>query len=447
MDTREKHILDRIGGDKVVWLILLLMMMVSLVGLSSATSAMATGDKSRIDIIWRQLLTIGGGFVVIFICVFVMKTEWFRKLAGLGFLFCLTALLFLDLHLTPSPGFRAADINGAWRIIKVGGLQLHMLEAVKVAMVMYLAWAVDKYKNGHFRLQEMLATRPHLGWLGTPMAKKIVNIYGPMVIVCGLALPAGTSNAVFIGGILFLTLAIAGMPFKDMSGMLLIGITAAGLIIGLHKATDGKFIPRLSTSLSDSRKMDKQIKTFRLSTPGTEEYNKSVDFLRQPYGAKMAIANGGLSGKGPGKSTMKYVVPIIYEDYMFSFLLEEYGLIFGGIVVIALYLGMLARGAIIARNCDELFAKVTVGGLSALIAGQAMMHIIVNSDMGIQTGQTLPLISYGMSAFLCFSAAFGVILSISRSTSAKVEREAERSESLMTPTGDEIGHGPDIIQL
>lgn len=445
---KERRLLDRIGGDKVVWLILLLLMMISLVGLSSATSSMANDKISRFDIILDQLKTIGMGIAAIVFCVFVMNIKGFRKLSSLGFLGCMAALIFLDLHLAPSEKFCAAPINNAWRIIKVGSIQIHVLEIVKVAMVMYLAWAVDKYKNGRFRLQEMLATLPHLGWLGTPMAKKIVNIYGPMVIVCGLALPAGTSNAVFIGGILFLTLVIAGMPFKDMSGMLLIGITVAGLIVGIHKATDGKFIPRLSTALSDSRDMSAQIDSLKSSTPGSGKYLEALDLLRQPYGAKMAIANGGLSGKGPGKSTMKYVVPIIYEDYMFSFLVEEYGILIGGIIIFALYIAMLARGAIIARNCDDLFSKVTVGGLSALIAGQATMHIMVNCDVGIQTGQTLPLISYGTSAFICFSIAFGVILSISRSAQAKVQKEMERSESLMTATGEEIVSEPDnIIQL
>lgn len=446
--NKDRRLLDRIGGDKVVWLIILLLMMISLVGLSSATSSMANSQTTRFDIIWEQMKTIGMGVIAIVFCVFCMSIKWFRKLASLGFVFSFIVLLFLVLHLTPSKSFCAAPINGAWRIIKVGSMQIHILEAVKVAMVMYLAWAVDKYKNGRFLLQEKLATLPHLEWLDTPMAKKIVNIYGPMVIICALALPAGTSNAAFIGVILFLTLAIAGMPFKDMSSMLLIGLTAAGIIVGIHKASDGKFIPRLATALSSSRDMDAQIDSLRSSTPGSTKYNNALDLIRQPYGAKMAIANGGLSGKGPGKSTMKYVVPVIYEDYMFSFLIEEYGILIGGIIIFALYIAMLARGAIIARNCDDLFSKVTVGGLSALIAGQATMHIMVNCDVGLQTGQTLPLISYGTSAFVCFSIAFGVILSISRSAQARVQKEMERSESLMTATGEEIVDTADnIIQL
>ncbi len=447
MAARGQNILDRIGGDKVVWLILLLLMMTSLVGLSSATSSMAAGERSRIDIIWRQMIIIAGGLVTISFCVFVMNVKWFRRLSSLGFVACLAALLFIDLHMSIGP-VKSAQINGAWRIIKVGGFQLHILEAVKVIMVMYLAWAVDRYKHGRFRLQEAFSTLPHMGWLATPAALKIINIYGPMLLICALALPAGTSNAVFLAGILFLTLAIAGMPAADMLRIVLIGVALGGLCIGLHFATGGKFIPRLGTALSDSRNMDAQISALKSSAPRSMEYQEALDLIRQPYGAKMAIHRGGIPGKGPGKSTMKYVVPVIYEDYMFSFLLEEYGLLIGGVIIIALYLGMLARGAIIARNCEDLFSKVTVGGLSALIAGQAMMHIIVNCDVGIQTGQTLPLVSFGASAFLCFSAAFGVILSISRSTSAKVEREAERSESLMVPTGEEIVTNPDnIMQL
>jgi cell division protein FtsW len=98
---------------------------------------------------------------------------------------------------------------------------------------------------------------------------------------------------------------------------------------------------------------------------------------------------------------------------MFSFLIEEYGLI-GGILVIFLYVSLLARSSIIASMCENDFEKYAIGGLAILISGQAFLHILVNVDIGPMTGQTLPLISHGSSAFLVFCIAFGIILSISR---------------------------------
>lgn len=451
-DQNKVTILDRLGGDRVVWLIVLLLMMVSLIGIASATSSMATGERDRLDIIWRQLLTVGLGLLTI-ILLYLVPIKWLKKVSSLGFAFTAISLIFLDAHI--NLGFiKAAPINGAWRIIKVGGLQIHILEAVKVTMVMYLAWAVDRYKNGEFRLQIALSRLPHMRWLGTDGSLKIVNIYLPMLLAIVLALPAGNSNAVFLTGIMFLTILLAGMPFKDLAKAIGLIVAILGLCVGLYfttrSAPEGhfRFFQRMDTLFSKSRDLDANIETLEQARAGTIEYQEALDLIRQPYGAKMAIRRGGLIGRGPGKSTMKYVVPVIYEDYIFSFLLEEYGLIFGGVLIIVLYLGLLARGAIIARNCEDLYAKVTVGGLSALITGQAMMHILVNCDMGIQTGQTLPLISYGMSAFLCFSAAFGVILSISRKTQDKVEEEAESSNAIMVATGEEIVTTPDnIIKL
>lgn len=112
----------------------------------------------------------------------------------------------------------------------------------------------------------------------------------------------------------------------------------------------------------------------------------------------------------------------MFEDYMYSFIVEEYGLI-GGLIVLILYVSLLARGAIIVRNCDNPFAKTAVAGLVLLITGQALMHIMINCDMGPLTGQTLPMISHGNSSFLMFSLAFGIILSISKMAKRKIERE------------------------
>ena len=151
-----------------------------------------------------------------------------------------------------------------------------------------------------------------------------------------------------------------------------------------------------------------------------------LDEIKQPYSAKIAVHEGKLIGKNSGNSTQKYVVSNIYGDYMFSFLVEEYGLI-GGIIVIFLYVSLLARGSTIARLCNNEYAKIAVGGLSVLITGQAFMHMFVNVDIGPMTGQTLPLISHGSFAFLVFCIAFGVILAISRIARKKMMEEEAKA--------------------
>ena len=108
---------------------------------------------------------------------------------------------------------------------------------------------------------------------------------------------------------------------------------------------------------------------------------------------------------------------------MFAFIIEEYG-IFGAIIVLILYGSLLARGSIIIRNCGGIFAKTAIAGLVLLISGQALLHMMINVDLGPLTGQTLPMISYGKNSFIMFSLAFGIILSISRMAKKKIEREA-----------------------
>ena len=175
------------------------------------------------------------------------------------------------------------------------------------------------------------------------------------------------------------------------------------------------------------------------------EWYKVRDAIKQPYTARIAIHEGGLLGKGSGNSTQKYVVTHIYSDYMFSFLVEEYGLI-GGILVILLYVSLLARGSMIARLCTNEFAKIAVGGLSILITGQAFMHMFVNVGIGPMTGQTLPLISDGSFAFLVFCCAFGIILSISRMARNKIREEEEAAAPLYESDRDDIQVTMDVLE-
>ncbi len=113
---------------------------------------------------------------------------------------------------------------------------------------------------------------------------------------------------------------------------------------------------------------------------------------------------------------------------MYSFIVEEYGFL-GGLLILVLYVSLLARSSIIARLCGNGFAKIAVGGLAFLITGQAFMHIAVNVDLMPMTGQTLPLISDGASAFLMSCSAFGIILSISRMAKQKIQTVEEQTDN------------------
>ena len=437
------NFMDRLAGDKVVWIIVLFLCLISLVSIFSSTSQLATEANTRIDIIRTQFFTILAGLAVIIVIYKIDNIRVFKWLSKWGFLLSLVMLLLLDLHLQLGP-VKASSINGAWRILKVGGFQIHVFEIVKVAMVMYLAWAVDTYKNGGFKLLDKLSEIDRLRFLGNDGWKKAIFIYVPILIICVASLPGGNSNAMFIAALMFITIMLSGLPFKDI---LLIGAVAVLLLlgcVGIYKVSGGKAFERIGTLVSGSRFKNDNETIFLESRRGTDEYQKALDRIRQPIGAKLAIKRGGVFGKGPGNSIQKYVVPVIYEDYIFSFIIEEYGLI-GGILVIILYISLLARASIIARNCDDKFAKYVIAGLSVMISAQAMMHILVNCDVGLLTGQTLPLISYGTSAFLCISIAFGIILSISRMATRRIEREAAKAEPIVSFKEDDVRDRLDLL--
>ena len=409
---------DRIEGDKVVWIIALMLILVSIVCIFSSTSRLLEGHQTRLDIVRSQLVIVAVGLAVIIVCYNIKNIKVFRWLSQWGFLvsFVLLALLLSKID----TGFlKSIELNGARRILQVAGVQMHVFEVVKVAMVLYLAWALDAFKRG-----ELKGPKKDI-W------KKVIYIYAPFLITLIMIVPGSNSAALFIGGIMFLVILLGGGNLRDM----LILAAAAVIILvscwGIYEISGKKAMTRIGTAISRISEHEDWEQQVIDARPGSDEYYKALDKIRQPYSAKIAIKEGGILGKGPGQSTQRYVVPDISEDYMFSFIIEEYGL-WGALIIIFLYVSLMARGSIIVRNCGkDQYAKLTVAGLCLLITGQAFLHMFVNADIGPMTGQTLPLISHGNSAFLCFSLAFGIILSFSRIAQRRIEKEQREAQPLM----------------
>lgn len=419
-------------GDKVVWMIVLILIMISIVAIFSSTSQLALQQNtSRMDIIREQMLMSVVGLAVIIGCYNIRNINIFRILSQLGYAISIALLLFLALHIDAGI-IKALYINHAWRVISVFGFQVHVFEVVKVAMVMYLAWAVDTYNKDGFWMANKLAEK-HPFWK-KKMVKKVAYIYFPIFSVCLLLMVGSLSSTIFIGGIMFLTILIAGIEMKEL--MVPAAVAVVGLLgcVLLNSAfeTGKKPFPHLDSALArlSSSSYEKNIETIRNAPTNSIEFQRALDDIKQPTSAKIAIHEGGLFGKGPGRSTQKYIVPIIFEDYMFCFIVEEYGFL-GGMAVLMLYISLLARGVIIIKNCNTTFAKTALAGLILLITGQALMHILINCDLGPLTGQTLPMISHGNSSFLMFSLAFGIILSISRIAKNKIAREAAKAAPIM----------------
>ena len=409
---------DSLEGDKVVWIIVLMLILFSIVCIFSSTSRLLEGGQTRLDIVRGQLVIVAIGLGLIILCYNIKSIGFFRWCSKWGFLVSF-ALLALLLSKISTPFIKSIELNGARRIIQVAGIQIHVFEVVKVAMVMYLAWALDELKKGRLKGPKKFI------W------KKVIYLYAPFLTIFMMVIPGSNTAALFIGGIMFIVILLGGGNAKDLGLLAASGAVLLTLCVLAYKVSDGKVMGRIGTGISrifDDTDWEQQVLNSR---KGSIPYQEALDAIRQPYSAKIAVHEGGIIGKGPGQSTQRYVVPDISEDYMFSFIIEEYGLL-GGILVIFLYVSLMARATIIVRNCgNDLYAKLSVAGLAILITGQAFLHMFVNADIGPMTGQTLPLISHGNSAFLCFSLAFGIILSFSRIASRKIDREIKKAAPLV----------------
>ena len=449
-------LIDRIQGDKVVWMILIMLILFSIVSIFSSTSRLVSPGMSRVDIFFEQLLIVFVGVAVIFVCYKIPYIKVFRVLSQLGYAVSMGLLLCLVLNIG------AIEVNGARRALDLGFFQLHVYEVVKVAMVMYLAWAVHAYKNDSFGIANRLSRRyKSLAFLSGRGWKLWIYIFIPILTVCLGIFAGSASSTLFIGGIMILTILIGGIRIRDIMKLVPLMLAALVICVSIWAISDGKVFRRVGTAFSRigmTGMVEKvtgepvvSVKSYdadsiRELDMGSTEFQSALDAIRQPESAKIAIHEGGLLGKGPGNSTQKYSVSLMFSDYMYSFIVEEYGL-WGGILIIILYISLLARGALIVRYCDSDFSKTAVAGLTVLITGQALMHIYINLDMGLLTGQTLPMISHGNSSFICFSIAFGVILSISKMVKANIQKETEESEPLVEGLGVDENVGDTIKDL
>ncbi len=408
-------------GDKVILIVAFLLMLVSLIAVPSSAPLLAQEmGIGRIDIMTSQLTVVLIGAATILFFYFFGGTRLYRFIGRFGFALSLAMLLILVLDL--DLGFaKAGSINGAQRVIVILGKQLHVYEFVKVLMVLYTAWALDTYRNGAFKMSKKLATlSPKLAFFDTLIGEKTLYIYTPLMLILGLVLTGSNSSALFLAFILILLVVIGGVDLKSIVSIGLALLLVGGLLFGAHRAgilTINRFDTARERIANDEKAL---MDTLILYRPGGGAYDpvkfeETRDKLHQSVAAQLAIKEGGVFGKGVGKSTQKYVVPVIFGDYMFSFLIEETGLLGAGAIVL-LYFSLLARGAALVKRCEDYFEKVVIAGFSILVTCQAYMHMMVNVHFPFvpQTGQTLPLVSHGTTSFIVFSAVFGIILSISR---------------------------------
>jgi cell division protein FtsW len=240
-------------------------------------------------------------------------------------------------------------------------------------------------------------------------------------IVCVLIMLGSVSTALFVGILCMLILFVGGVKGSHLIKTIGLAGGALVLIFMLHLSF-GVF-PRMDTATSRIKRFFKSDEVSQ-SAMTAEQKQAKADETFQADMAKIAISSAPILGKGPGKSTQRYVLPHPYSDYIYTIIVEEYGIL-GGSFVLMLYLWFLYRCIMLMKTCKTVFSSITVGGLGLLITIQALLHILVNVGILPVTGHTLPLVSLGGTSLIILSCAFGIVLAVSRTKESSTGAAAQ----------------------
>jgi cell division protein FtsW len=232
--------------------------------------------------------------------------------------------------------------------------------------------------------------------------KGFLPVLVPVLVTCALIAPANMSTALMLGFTCSILFFIGRVQIKHLFLLVLIGIAGILAIYTVSKLTH---FGRAST-------WEQRVKDFVGGKKSTGKGDKTTEVF-QVQQAKIAIANGGILGRGPGNSLQRNLLPHIYSDFIYALIIEEYGIV-GATIVMFLYLLFLWRSVLIFKRCPYAFGAFLAVGLSITLVFQAMLNMAVNVHLVPVTGLTLPLVSMGGSSIWFTSIAIGVILSVSR---------------------------------
>jgi cell division protein FtsW len=379
-----------IQGDLALWGFLALLAIFSFFPVFSASSNLSyvVGNGTPWQHLLKHMIILVMGFAVM-IVIHRIPYHYFKGLSIL-----MLPIVILLLIYTVSQGAVIGGANASrWIRIPFVGIGFQTSTLASLVLMMYVARYLDKTMGQQLRFEQTLLPL----WL-------------PVGIVIALILPANLSTAVIVFTMVFLLCFFGGYPFKHLLVILGIGLVAFTLFVLAAKAFPDAMPNRIDTWMS-------RIENF--SSPvegGSGNY--------QVERAKIAIATGGVTGLGVGKSVMKNFLPQSSSDFIYAIIVEEFGLV-GGVVVIFLYLIILFRLMLIARRANTVYGKLLVIGVGLPVIVQAFINIGVALNVFPVTGQTLPMISSGGTAALMTCFAFGVILSASV---ASVKQEEEQKE-------------------
>ncbi|MCF8332298.1 MAG: FtsW/RodA/SpoVE family cell cycle protein [Bacteroidales bacterium] len=370
-----KKSLLRFQGDRVIWIIAVLLAVFSLLAVYSSTGTLAYQQQEGNTeyFLIKQLIMLIFGFGVMYVAHII--PYWYYSRISQLLLYIVIPLLLFTL-------IAGTSINQASRWITLPGIGLSFQPSdfAKLVLIIFVARKLTKsqeviqdWKNG---------LRP---------------ILIPVIIITILILPANFSTAAVVFVTALVIMFIGRVNMKYIGLMVGAGLVLLMLVVLIAKIKP-EVLPRMETWSSR-----------------IESYTHDSQETYQVRQSKIAIATGGLFGKMPGKSIQRNYLPHPYSDFIFAIIVEEYGLL-GGSVLVLLYLMLLFRGVRLANIAPGTFGAFLAIGLSFSLVFQALINMAVAVNLLPVTGQPLPLVSMGGTSTIFSCLSIGIILSVSRQT-------------------------------
>ncbi|WP_209332081.1 FtsW/RodA/SpoVE family cell cycle protein [Lunatimonas salinarum] len=367
--TRIKNWMEEnLKGDPIIWGIVILLSLMSILVVYSATGSLAyrtAGGNTE-----RYLFKHGALVIASLIVMWAVHNIPYRYFAKLSLL-----ALWVSIPLLAFTYFFGSTINEAnrWLTIPLINQAFQPSDLAKLALISAVAGMLAKRQRNIDDWKR--AVVPILIWIG---------------IICTLIAFANMSTGVMLLATCMLLMFIGRVPVKFLAMVVLVGILSltTAILLGQRGET---FFQRIEKFMSDS---DEDL----------------------PYQAKhsyIAIATGGIAGKGPGKSEQRNVLPHPYSDFIYAIIIEEYGMI-GGATVLFLYLALLYRGMRVVAISTRPFGGLLSAGLSFALVIQAMINMAVAVGLVPITGLPLPMVSMGGTSLIFTGISLGIILSVSR---------------------------------
>ena len=375
--------------DRYIWGIYITLLVISVIELFSASSSEVSAGNVYMPLIRHGMfLVVGLGLVLLIQNIHYKNISRFAVLMAL-----------LSLGLLLMSNFFGIEINGAQRAIMIAGFTIQPAEIVKYTVVILLA--------------RILGREQTKGGITT---KGVVSAALVAVIFAGCLWKNGLTNTLLLFCVSVAMFLIGGMKWKQF-GVVIIIYTVCGGALYFLKYQDEKQdafdkIGNTEVAVSNDR-TDTQKGRIKRFLEGVNPDDPIDDYNRQVVFSKIAQANGGIFGQGPGNSREGARLPLAFSDYIYSIIVEDTGLV-GGIALLMLYMMLLARAGRIAYRCSRAIPSFMIMGCAVLIVLQALVHMAIVTGLFPVSGQPLPLISKGGTSVLVMSVAIGTMLSVSR---------------------------------